>query len=474
MGNKHESWMTTKRERIGYLSYFTGQNILYILVTMFLSTYLLFLGINPLKSAGVLLAVKIWDGVNDAIFGCLMDKVKFKNGKKFLPWLRIAVVMLPIVTVLLFAVPKDASETLKLAWFALAYMLFDTSYTLCDAPAFGMITTMTDNLNERESLISYSRISGGLGMAISYFVCTLLISEYVGLNLSICALILAVAAFAFMLPCCLTGRERLIENDAKSTEKAPPIKDIFKYLGKNKFLLILFIGSFFSGGLQTANTLFVAFYLFNNSLLGLISIAVAVVPVLICALLVPKLIKKVDKYYVFMASAILTFVFGMITWAVGYGNITLYFALVVLKGIPGAVNAILLLMFTPDCVEYGKFKTGISASGIAFSVQTFMAKITSAVAGSLGLFILGLFGWKSVAANSFQDLAESGIEQTAEALNVLWMTNTLIPAIGFGIAACIWLFYRLRDKDVQAMAAFNSGKITREEALEIIGNKKFG
>ena len=44
------------------------------------------------KTAGIMLAVKVWDAVNDAIFGVLFDKVKFKSGKKFVPWLRISLV----------------------------------------------------------------------------------------------------------------------------------------------------------------------------------------------------------------------------------------------------------------------------------------------------------------------------------------------------------------------------------------------
>ena len=48
-------------------------------------------------------------------------------------------------------------------------------------------------------------------------------------------------------------------------------------------------------------------------------------------------------------------------------------------------------MFTPDCAEYGQFKSGISAKGITFAIQTFSVKITAAISSSLALFLLGLF-----------------------------------------------------------------------------------
>ena len=42
----------------------------------------------------------------------------------------------------------------------------------------------------------------------------------------------------------------------------------------------------------------------------------------------------------------------------------------------------------------------------------------------------------------------------------------LIPAIGGAIAYVIWLFYDLRDKDVQVMIDCNTGEIDRETAQE--------
>jgi hypothetical protein len=41
----------------------------------------------------------------------------------------------------------------------------------------------------------------------------------------------------------------------------------------------------------------------------------------------------------------------------------------------------------------------------------------------------------------------------------------LILAIGGLLAYIVWLFYDLKDKDVQVMIDCNTGKITREEAF---------
>ena len=79
--NKPINYMTTFKERLSYWTYFIGQNIYYNLTAVFISTYLVFQGIDPVKSGLVLLIVKIWDAINDPIFGYIFDKVKFKDRK---------------------------------------------------------------------------------------------------------------------------------------------------------------------------------------------------------------------------------------------------------------------------------------------------------------------------------------------------------------------------------------------------------
>ena len=54
--NKHPEWNTGFGERTSYYVYCVGQNGIYTLVSTFLSTYLLFSGINPAISAIVLFA----------------------------------------------------------------------------------------------------------------------------------------------------------------------------------------------------------------------------------------------------------------------------------------------------------------------------------------------------------------------------------------------------------------------------------
>ena len=203
MKSSPAKYMPTFKERLCYWSYFVGQNIYYNLTAVFINTYLIMQGINPIHSSVVLLIVKIWDAINDPLFGFIFDKVKFKSRLKCLPWIRIATLLIPVVTILLFSIPSFLDPVGKLIWFGVAYVLWDTVYTLTDVPAYSMLNTMTDNLEERNLLLSVNRIFSGAGVLIYGTVLTWLISSDVGMNASVAVAILAIFSALTMVPACI-------------------------------------------------------------------------------------------------------------------------------------------------------------------------------------------------------------------------------------------------------------------------------
>lgn len=468
---QNDNWHTSPSERFSYYSFFFGQNAVYNLVSTLLTTYLLLLGLNAEKSAAVILAVKLWDAFNDVLFGVIFDKVKFKSGRKYLPWLKVSAIAVPIATVLMFVIPDAGSETLKLAWLAIAYIIWDTAYTICDVPIYGIITVITENLDERTSMLSYKSIYGGAGAGFCTLIGTVLISEHVGSDFSIIAIIIGVTAAITMLPVAFKAKERA---PVVQTEEFT-VRKMFKYLVTNKYLLIYYLGFFFYSSLNvSANmTLFVSFYLFHDSLFSLIITVIGLVPSLVCALFVPSLIRRFDKMKIYLVCVVLAVVTGLVTFFVGYENIIVYTILATIKAMPIAVIGVMMFMFTPDCAEYGKYMTGIDAKGITFALQTFAAKLTGAISGSLGLLLMGIFGWKEVKAENFEVLQQMNVMQSDTALFGLWFTYALVPVIGVIIAGIVWLFYRLTDKQVQIMADYNMGRISREDADAGLAALKF-
>ena len=471
MAKKNPNYMTTFKERLSYWTYFVGQNIYYNITAAFISTYLAMQGIDLAKVAVVLLIVKVWDAINDPIFGYIFDKVKFKNGQKSLPWLRIATALIPVVTIILFSIPSGLSETGKLIWFGVAYVLWDTVYTLTDVPAYAMLNTMTDNLQERNTLLSVNRVFSGGGVLIYGVVLPLLISESVGMSASMAIAIMSIFSAITMVPLSLNCKERNYKPEEEDESFSP--KQMFQYLGKNKYLLTYYAGYMATDALKTsaAVTLFVSFYLFGNSTFSIVLNILNMVPGVFAAMAMPWLLKRFDKFKTLFLCNLINIVLGLVIYFGGWQNQTSFIILTCIRCIPLSIVGILAFMFTPDCAEYGQYKSGISAKGITFAIQTFSVKITGAVSSSLALFLLGLFQWVTVEAESFAELEAMGIQQSAGALTGLWIVYALVPVIGMIISTFFYLGYKLNDKDVQIMAKCNSGEITREEADKLLSRK---
>ena len=188
-------------------------------------------------------------------------------------------------------------------------------------------------------------------------------------------------------------------------------------------------------------------------------------------MLMPMILKKFDKFKVLFWSNIINIILGFVIYFIGYEQRMTFIVMTCVRAVPMCLVGVLAFMFTPDCAEYGQYKSGISAKGITFAIQTFSVKITGAVSSSLALALLGLFSWITVEAENFEELAALGVTQPASALKGLWIVYALVPVIGMVISTFFYLGYKLNDKDVQIMSKCNAGEISREEAEKMLSRK---
>ena len=92
---------------------------------------------------------------------------------------------------------------------AVASILWDTAYTLCDVPVFGLVTTMTDIQDERTSLMTTGRIWANIGVLVAMMIGYLLPSEAIGLSFSNSALIVCAIALGTMFWLCFRAKEHV-------------------------------------------------------------------------------------------------------------------------------------------------------------------------------------------------------------------------------------------------------------------------
>ncbi|MDE6203994.1 MAG: MFS transporter, partial [Lachnospiraceae bacterium] len=127
--------MGNEMKKVGFLAKFSigfgvfGQSLLTGIVT----SYILFfgtdiLGVSAMAISNLLLISKLFDGVTDLGMGVVLDKTKSKNGKAR-PWIARAVIPYVLFSILLFGVPQNFGNGMKLVWIFVAYNLYALAYT---------------------------------------------------------------------------------------------------------------------------------------------------------------------------------------------------------------------------------------------------------------------------------------------------------------------------------------------------------
>ncbi len=121
----------------------------------------------PRLAAWSILAVKLWDAVNDPILGALSDRLSFKRGRRRVPMLA-ASVPLGISFALLWLVPPLGPGALAI-WYTTLFMLFDTCFTVFHVSFNALTPALARSYDERSSLNGYRMafsIAGTLGAVV--------------------------------------------------------------------------------------------------------------------------------------------------------------------------------------------------------------------------------------------------------------------------------------------------------------------
>jgi len=113
------NYETRRLERLSYYTFFTGQNIIFMFVTIFISVYYTsVLGLSAGTVGIIFLLARVWDALNDPILSILVERSRFSGGK-FKPWVNAIAWAVPLATVLVFAFGDYLAE--QPMWLRITY-----------------------------------------------------------------------------------------------------------------------------------------------------------------------------------------------------------------------------------------------------------------------------------------------------------------------------------------------------------------
>lgn len=443
---------TRMSERFSYGFYFFGQGLIYTIVSQYLMLYYTdYAYLPPLVISVILFGGKIWDAVNDTLFGLIMDKIRFKSGRRFKPWLKISTIAIPLTTIFLFTIDAVPGTGMRVVLAIITYALWDLAYTMCDAPILALSTAMTSNVKERGTLMTFSGVGGAMAMALSAIV---LVPIFDSTGFFKASIVIAIVALITMSMVNIFCQERYhVQTDALT--QTATLKDTWHYLRQNHYLLIYYAYRVVSGAITVSMLTYMAKYCLGD-IKYMSIVALCSMPMILCVYIAaPFLMKRFDKIVLYRTCAILSMAMNLITWSIGYQNKTIVIICMAVIAALAILPAIMMGVLPQDCIEYGTFKTGIRKEGITFALQSFVAKLTAAFASAFTGIMLHLISYDGAAA-----------AQSPATISNIWNCSFLIPLAGQLLAIGFLFAYHLKDRDVQLMSDANGGKITKEEALQ--------
>lgn len=176
-----------------------------------------------------------------------------------------------------------------------------------------------------------------------------------------------------------------------------------------------------------------AIYVLRNPGLTAVLFTVLNVCTLISVFIGSWLVKRFGKKITLFLSCMLCAAAHVAVYFTDWGNIQMIMLFVAVRGL-AEFGQPCFMSTVPDCVDYAEAKTGIRADGTASAVQSFSAKLGSAIGGAAGVAMLAGVGY---VANT---------TQTQAAMEGMNAVINLAPAACWLLALIPVCMYPLNEK----------------------------
>ncbi|HHT49298.1 MAG TPA: MFS transporter [Firmicutes bacterium] len=414
-----------------------GRDMLYALVSMYLSIYLTeILNLSDatmLWMTGVLTVLRIFDAVNDPFMGYLVDNTHSRYGK-FKPWIAIGGVFGGILTILLFT-DLGLTGPAFVVSFGLFYLLWDFAYGANDIAYWSMLPTLTIDQKEREKIGSFARICANVGL---YLVVVGIIPVTNGLGGDkkawfFFSIIVTLLTWAFLLFTLLGVKEK---RDLYKKETRTSLQQLIIVIFRNDQLLYTALAmALFMIGYCTTTSFGVYYfkYAYKNENMYAVFAAILGVSQLLALSIFNLFSKKYTRKQLYTFATILV-VLGYLIFFFAPEKMGFIGPAGVLIFVGEAFIQLLMLMFLADTVEYGQWKLGRRNESITFSVQPFINKIGAALANGIVM---------ATAVFSGINAAATPEEVTPEGLLLMKSAMLILPLL-FIVAG--YLIYRFKYK----------------------------
>ncbi len=436
------------RDKVAYAAGDFGCNMSFSLKGTVQTFWLVFMMMETGLLSALLLAVQIWDAVNDPLIGSMIDadRRKYKMGK-FKTYILIGAIGLLVAGALVFIPVPNASVLIKAIVFILGYIVWDACYTIANVPYGSMLSLVTEDAGERAQLSTWRSIGSMFGNLLPNIILPMIIWEkavdangepvlnaetgeqvqnLIGGRVFVAALLMGVIGFIAFLFMIKNITIRVDENKVKTneTEKFNVLKAFGNFM-KNRPAVgatLAAMGMFL--GMQSATTatsIMFAIYFGKAQLSGLVQL-IGFLPMFIFMPFIKKIVGKWGKKEASVAGTVVSLVGGVLMFIfpmIPNKTIALViyiFALCVF-GLGMGIYTCVSWALMADAIDYNEWKTGKREEGTVYSLHSFFRKLAQGVGPSVVLLLMGALGYNSKLG--------VGAQSAATAYNMCWLVAAL-------------------------------------------------
>ncbi len=403
----------------------------------------------------------VWDIVNDFFLAALVDRTNTRFGK-FKPYLIMYAGPGAALSIFYWAMPAifpgaAATYMPKIIAFLLFKIISDLGGTVYNIAKTGILATITPDTVDRTRLINQTNLISSLvenlpKQAVTIFI-DLVNNGVMKIQMSTLFVVMGVAtaaassalSFYFSLVC----KERVLQ----SVEK-PNYKQAFTSLFRSRPLMLLALSDMLAnfGSVSTSTSLY-----YINVLNFSSAELVVGIPGMFVTYASYTYVTKLREHFSTKALWIFGDHFGniLLLLVFGFGSInknysktwTMLIAFMIRETVWNGVYALRKVIPTEignEVIDYGEWKYGYRTEGTTGLVKDLASKIVGSIGGVLSTALLQAIGYR-------QGLKPG--QQTARTEYLLFLTTTLVPAVGGLLGMIPKFFYNIDDKTRKRMYA---------------------
>ena len=368
---------------------------------LFLIFLLDVVGLDPEKAALAIFIGKSWDYINDPIVGYFADRTRTRWGRRR-PYLLFGFIPFGLSFALMWYRPPFESQWALMAYYAVAYLIYDGLYTVVSMPYVALTPELTQDYDERTSLTSYRMAFSLLGGLIAFVVPLLLIGTLEPSNTDKVLQMGMVFGIASALPLLITffGTR---ENAEYASQPEPGLREQFRAVRGNRpfwFAAGIFLFTWTAVEIiQNMLLLFLKYRMRLEAESDIVAGAVFITAIVVLPFWVWAS-QRTDKraayiYGMFFFIAVMV-TLGFLSPSLGF-NVVI--ALACFAGVGVSAVHVLTWAMIPDAVEVDELQSGARHEGMFYALVTLFRKVASSISIPMTALVLG---WSGYVSNSAQ------------------------------------------------------------------------